>query len=68
MSTIAIVVIVILALLVITILALSLKIVHQSTAIVIERLGKFHKVLETGIHFIVPFFDRLGFSNFRQKF
>ena len=58
MSTIAIVVIVILALLVITILALSLKIVHQSTAIVIERLGKFHKVLETGIHFIVPFFDR----------
>ena len=58
MNTIAIVVIVILALLVITILALSLKIVHQSTAIVIERLGKFHKVLETGIHFIVPFFDR----------
>ena len=58
MSVGIIVAIVVLALLVITILALSLKIVHQSTAIVIERLGKFHKVLETGIHFIIPFFDR----------
>ncbi len=58
MSTTAIIVIVVLTLLAITILALSLKIVRQSTAIVIERLGKFHKVLDTGIHFIVPFFDR----------
>lgn len=58
MSTVAIIVIVVLALLAIAILALSLKIVRQSTAIVIERLGKFHKVLDTGIHFIVPFFDR----------
>ena len=58
MSTTAIIVIVVLALLAIAILALSLKIVRQSTAIVIERLGKFHKVLDTGIHFIVPFFDR----------
>jgi len=58
MSTIAIIVIVILILLVIAIFSLSLKIVHQSTALVIERLGKFHKVLDTGIHFIVPFFDR----------
>ena len=58
MSTIAIIVIVILILVVIAIFSLSLKIVHQSTALVIERLGKFHKVLETGIHFIVPFFDR----------
>ncbi|MBR1925681.1 MAG: SPFH/Band 7/PHB domain protein [Clostridia bacterium] len=58
MSTIAVVVIVILILLVIAIFSLSLKIVHQSTALVIERLGKFHKVLDTGIHFIVPFFDR----------
>lgn len=58
MSTTAIIVIVALLLLAIAIFGLSLKIVRQSTAIVIERLGKFHKVLDTGIHFIVPFFDR----------
>ena len=58
MSTTVIIVIVALALLAIAILALSLKIVRQSTALIIERLGKFHKVLDTGIHFIVPFFDR----------
>jgi len=58
MSTTAIIVIVALLLLAITIFGLSLKIVRQSTAVVIERLGKFHKVLDTGIHFIVPFFDR----------
>ena len=58
MSTTAIIVIVALLLLAIAIFGLSLKIVRQSTAVVIERLGKFHKVLDTGIHFIVPFFDR----------
>jgi len=40
------------------ILSMSIKVVRQSTAIIIERLGKFHRVLDTGIHFIVPFFDR----------
>ncbi|MBQ7602627.1 MAG: SPFH/Band 7/PHB domain protein [Clostridia bacterium] len=58
MSVTAIIVIVALLLLAIAIFGLSLKIVRQSTAVVIERLGKFHKVLDTGIHFIVPFFDR----------
>ena len=45
-------------LLVIIYLGLSLKIVKQSTALIIERFGKFHKVLGTGIHMIVPFIDR----------
>lgn len=58
MSTVAIIVIVCLVLLAIAIFSLSLKIVRQSTALVVERLGKFHKVLETGIHLIIPFFDR----------
>ena len=58
MSTAAIIVIVVLAVVFLGILAFSIKIVRQSTAIVIERLGKFHRVLDTGIHFILPFFDR----------
>ena len=40
------------------ILGLSIKIVRQSTAVIIERVGKFHRVLDTGIHMILPFFDR----------
>ena len=52
------VVIVVLAIVVFAILVLSIKIVRQSTAVVIERLGKFHRLLNTGIHFIVPFIDR----------
>ncbi len=42
------------------ILGFSIKVVHQSTAIVIERVGKFNRVLETGIHFIIPFFERMA--------
>lgn len=37
---------------------LSIRIVYQSTAVVVERLGKYHKTLETGVHFILPIFDR----------
>lgn len=36
----------------------GLKIVRQSTAIVVERLGKYHKTLETGVHLLIPFIDR----------
>ncbi|KAK8800677.1 hypothetical protein WA158_000002 [Blastocystis sp. Blastoise] len=32
-------------------------IVHQTEGIVIERLGKFHRVLNPGIHVIAPFID-----------
>lgn len=40
------------------ILTTCLKIVRQSTAVVVERLGKFHRTLDTGVHFILPFFDK----------
>lgn len=36
----------------------SIRVVRQATSIVVERLGKYHKTLETGIHFILPLFDR----------
>ena len=39
-------------------LIFSIKIVRQATAVVVERLGKYSKTLETGVHFIIPFFDR----------
>ena len=58
MSTGGIIAIVVIALVFITIFAFSIKIVRQSTAVVIERLGKYKRTLETGIRFIIPFFDR----------
>ena len=42
----------------IIILATSIRIVRQATGVVVERLGKYHKTLETGVHFILPLFDR----------
>lgn len=38
----------------------SIKIVKQSTARVVERLGKFHRVLHSGVHFIIPIIERTG--------
>ncbi len=42
----------------IVLICFSIKIVHQSTALVIERVGKFNRVLQTGWHWIIPFFER----------
>ncbi len=38
--------------------ALGLKIVNQSQAMVIERLGKFRRILEPGLNLIFPLIDR----------
>lgn len=40
------------------IFALSIRIVKQGTAVIVERLGKYHRTLGTGLRFIVPFIDR----------
>ncbi len=52
------IVLIVLIVLAIVILSTSIKVVKQSTARVVERLGKFNKILTTGVHFILPFFDR----------
>ena len=57
-STLLAVIVVIAAIIFILFIA-SIKIVRQSTAIVVERLGKFHKLYSTGVHFIIPFFDKV---------
>ena len=57
MSPVAIVFLV-LGILILIILCASVRIVRQSNAVVVERLGKYCKTLETGVHFIIPFFDR----------
>ncbi len=39
---------------------INIKIVPQSKAYVIERLGAYHKTWDTGIHFLIPFIDRIA--------
>ena len=42
----------------ITALAKATYLVQQAEVVVIERLGKFHSILKSGIHFVIPFVDR----------
>ncbi len=41
----------------------GVRIVPQQNAWVVERLGKFHTVLEPGLNIIVPFFDRVAYKH-----
>ena len=40
----------------------SIRIVKQGYTGIVERFGKFHKVLEPGLNFLVPFIDREAYS------
>ena len=49
-----------LVLLVLIIIARCIYVVQQAKAYVIERLGKFHTVWGVGLHFKLPFFERVA--------
>jgi len=38
----------------------GVKIIPQSRAKVIERLGSYHTTLQTGLHYVIPFIDRVA--------
>jgi len=46
--------------LVILIVLYSVRVIPQSNAYVIERVGTYHRTLENGMHMIVPFLDRVA--------
>ena len=50
----------ILVILIILILAVNVRVVQQSKAYVVERLGAFHTVWGVGIHFKIPFIERVA--------
>ncbi len=54
-------VLVFLAILIIYVVYLGIKIVPQSKVFVIERFGKFTRILESGLSLIIPFVDRVAF-------
>lgn len=43
--------------LIILILIAGFKIVPESQEWIVERLGKYHKTLKSGVNFILPIFD-----------
>ena len=55
----ALIVIIIVAVLALIVVSLSFTLVTQANRFVVERLGGYHKTLDQGLHFIVPFFDRV---------
>lgn len=48
----------VLGILAIVVICTGIRIVRQSTARTVERLGKYHKTLETGVHLVLPIFDK----------
>ena len=50
----------ILVFLILIVIVRNINVVQQSRAYVIERLGAFSKVWQVGIHFKVPFIERVA--------
>ena len=60
MEPVTIIVIIGIILLVLVIVALNIKIVPQSKAYVMERLGAYSATWETGLHIKIPFFEKVA--------
>ena len=46
----------------------TVKVVPQNQAYIIERLGKYSRTLEAGIHTLIPFVDRLAYKHSLKEF
>ena len=49
-----------LALIAIFIIASTIRIVPQSRAYVVERIGAYNRTCNVGLHILIPFFDRVA--------
>ena len=39
---------------------LGIRIIPQSKAYVVERLGAYHRTMQTGLHYVIPFIERIS--------
>jgi regulator of protease activity HflC (stomatin/prohibitin superfamily) len=53
------IVLLLLVVFVLVVLFRTVRIVPQQTALIIERLGRYSRTLEGGIHFLIPFVDKV---------
>jgi regulator of protease activity HflC (stomatin/prohibitin superfamily) len=58
----ALIVLLLLVVFVVIVIVRTVKIVPQQVSLIIERLGKFSRTLEGGLHFLVPFVDKVRAS------
>ena len=58
-GTVVLIIALVLVAVAVVIFATSIKIVRQANGAVVERLGKYHKTLDVGVHFILPLFDKI---------
>jgi regulator of protease activity HflC (stomatin/prohibitin superfamily) len=47
----------------VTFVVKAVKVVPQQNAWVVERLGKFHAVLQPGLNIVIPFIDRIAYKH-----
>ena len=45
---------------IVVIAASGIKIIPQSKAFVVERLGAYHRTMQTGLHYVIPFIERVA--------
>ena len=56
----------VIAIVVLLILSSCIRIVPQAQALVVERLGAYLETWSVGVHFKVPFIDRVAKSHFKR--
>ncbi len=57
--TFGIILLIVLAIVTLIVIGAAFTIVQQANRYVIERLGAYHQTLSVGLHFIIPFIDRI---------
>ena len=55
-----VVVIVVVAIILLLVALSGIKVVPQAKAYVVERLGAYRETKQTGLHFIIPIFERVA--------
>ena len=51
---------IIIALIIVLIVASGIRVIPQSKACVVERLGAYHRTMQTGLHYVIPFIERVA--------
>ena len=41
----------------------SVRIVAAQEILIVERLGKYHQTLNAGLHFLIPFLDKVTYAH-----
>ena len=51
---------IIILIIILLIVVRGIKIIPQSKAMVVERLGAYHRTMQTGLHYVIPIFERVA--------